>query len=572
MTRARLRRLSRLLVLLFAACSYDPSIPEDELDEEDDPFPDPPQVDAESPADALASPDAPTLAGAVVPGFCASYPPANLGSFQQSTRVFYGADGFLKYASDASKNRIPDFSHAGYRAGEQPLPFVAEVATVGPGAGDDTARVQAAIDAVAARTPDAKGHRGALRMLPGVYEISGTLKVSKSGVVLRGSGHGGNSAVDTLIKATGNNPHQRNVISLGAGGGSGWRNPVANTQVNVTTGFVPVGSRSFEVDKPERLAVGKRVILRHPSTSAWIAALGGGGATSGWWTPGAIDIYYVRRVTAIVGKTVTLDVPVFNHLDKSLSQSVVYVINDASLVREAGVENLRIDIQTAGGSDENHAWTGVSVAGATDSWVSDVTVLHFGYAGIKVSNADHITVLRGHAFDPVSLVTGSRRYNFSVDDFAQNVLFVEPEAKGARHAFVSNGTSTVSGVVFLRGKAQGGHTTSEGHRKWSQGLLFDSIVETGGLASAVVGLYNRGNYGTQHGWSSAHSVLWRYSTGGKKAILQKPPTAQNYAIGVIGPVTASGPFAGGPGHVETIPNLAPGSLYEAQLCDRLKKP
>jgi len=70
----------------------------------------------------------------------------------------------------------------------------------------------------------------------------------------------------------------------------------------------------------------------------------------------------------------------------------------------------------------------------------------------------------------------------------------------------------------------------------------------------------------------ANSVLWRYSTGGKNAILQKPPTAQNYAIGTKGPVTSNGPFAGGPGFVEAITGeLAPHSLYEGQLCDRLTR-
>src|SRR5689334_5060666 len=44
---------------------------------------------------------------AVMPSFCNAYPPANLASFGQSSRVFYGADGFLQYASDASKNRVP---------------------------------------------------------------------------------------------------------------------------------------------------------------------------------------------------------------------------------------------------------------------------------------------------------------------------------------------------------------------------------------------------------------------------------------------------------------------------------
>jgi hypothetical protein len=526
------------------------------------------------PGELDAAPGAPDGAPAPpdgLPAFCADYPPADLAASQQSTRVFYGADGHLQYTSDGDGNRIPDFGFAGYHFGEHALPTYAEVARIGPGDGDDTARVQAAIDDVAARAPDADGVRGALVLDPGEYQIAGTLRVPASGMVLRGSGDGADPAVDTILHATGDNPHQRTVLTVGAGGGGGWRGALAGTQANVTSDLVAVGASSFDVDHPERLSVGQRVIVKHPSTQAWIGALGGGGASVAW-TPGDLDIEYLRRVTAIAGNTVTVDVPVYNHLDRGLAQSVIYAVDDDDLVREAGVESLRVVIDSAGGTDENHAWSGVAVQGAEDSWVAHVTATGFGYAGVKVGNSDRITVSHARAIDPVGVVDGGRFYNFDVDDFAQEILFVDCEASGARHAFVSNGTSTVSDVVFLRSRSLITHNSSEGHRRWSQGLLYDGVSESQPGSAAVIGLYNRGDYGTQHGWAAVHSVLWRYDTAGKNAIIQKPPTAQNYAIGTIGPVTANGPFAGGPGHVEAIAGtLAPHSLYEAQLCDRLRR-
>src|SRR4029079_257321 len=101
-------------------------------------------------------------------------------------------------------------------------------------------------------------------------------------------------------------------------------------------------------------------------------------------------------------------------------------------------------------------------------------------------------------------------------------------------------------------------TSSEGHRRWSQGLLYDNIVEVTPGSGTVVGLYNRGDWGTQHVWAAAHSVLWHYDTAGKDAILQRPPTAQNWAIGTVGHVTSKGPFAGPPGLSESIAGtLAP---------------
>jgi hypothetical protein len=387
-------------------------------------------------------------------------------------------------------------------------------------------------------------------------------------VVLRGSGDGPDG---TVLRAPGDTPHQRSVIVLGNGSGVRWRDPRPGTETEITTARVTVGERRFAVAAPERLAVGDRVIVRHPSTAAWIDALGGGGAMIPW-TPGDLDIPYLRRVVAIDGDRVTIDVPIHNHLDRALAQSVIYAVDDAMLVREAGVERLRVDIVTAGGDDENHAWNAIDVAGAEDAWVDDVTALHFGYAAVRVHDSDRITVRNAVALEPVAQVTGGRLYHFAADAFAQEVLFVECDASQARHAFVSNGTSSVSGIVFLRGIGRDARTSSEGHRRWSQALLYDGIVELSPDTGNVVGLYNRGDWGTQHGWAAAHSVLWRYDTGGRRAILQQPPTAQNWAIGTRGTVTADGPFDGPPGLAEPIAgDLAPASLYEAQVCDRLRR-
>jgi hypothetical protein len=135
---------------------------------------------------------------------------------------------------------------------------------------------------------------------------------------------------------------------------------------------------------------------------------------------------------------------------------------------------------------------------------------------------------------------------------------------------VSNGTASVSGVVFLRCTSSQINASSEGHRRWSQALLFDSIVEDQPQVNLVVGAYNRGDYGTLHGWAAVHSVIWRHDTAGAQALVQQPPTAQNYAIGVKGVATGSGPFAGPAGYIEDgAGDLVPSSLYEAQLCDRL---
>ena len=493
-----------------------------------------------------------TASRAAIPSFCDQYPQSG-GS--QSSRVFYSG-GRLSYASDSSQNRIPDYSYVGYKAGQESIPSVPEVSRISATSGDQTARIQAALDAVGARTPDANGIRGALVLNAGTYQINGTLRINKSGVVLRGVG---DSTSGTVLRAVGDTPHQRPVIILGSG--SGWSE--VSPRTDITTSFVQVGSRSFQVASTSGFAVGNEVVVHHPSSQAWINAVGGGG-TNGEanWSPGSIEIVYHRRIASISGTTVTLDAPVYNHLNRSLTQSYLTRIS-WTYITKAAVESLRIDIVTAGGDDENHAWNGVLVQGAQDSWVRNITALHFGFAAVSVTRSSHTTVDDSEGLDPVGIRTGGRFYNFQVGHHGQLVLFKNCRATNARHGFISSGGPDASGIVFYRSTSSLQGDNEAGHMKWTQGVLFDNF---GGGTS--VKLINRGNMGTSHGWGAAHSTAWQI---GATMFIQKPPTAQNYGISTTGSFSTSYPQPGPAGHTEmkSAP-LVPSSLYEAQLCDRLE--
>lgn len=148
--------------------------------------------------------------------FCGNYPPAPQAGQWSSAHVSYDTSGRLKYASDSARNRVPDFSYVGYHSGEKPLPNVPDVLTINPVTGDNTAHIQRAIDQVGARTPDTNGHRGAVKLAAGKYDIRGTVRIKHSGVVLRGSGDG------TTLFGRGDSPHQRTVVVLGSDAGTPW--------------------------------------------------------------------------------------------------------------------------------------------------------------------------------------------------------------------------------------------------------------------------------------------------------------------------------------------------------------
>lgn len=496
-----------------------------------------------------------------VPALCTEQPTTPAPGQWQSTRVRYES-GELVYARDGERNRIVDFSYAGYHYGERALPNVPVVTTLAPVAGDNTAHIQAALDEVGNRTPDENGLRGAVLLSPGRYVIEGTLRINKSGVVLRGSGRG-TSASDTILIGRGDTPHQRTLVVLGSGSGNPW---TLGPATNITTQFVEVGSLSFDVQDPSLFEVGQEVMVIHPSPRAWIDAVGGGGTNSdAAWAPGSKDMTWVRRIRGISGNTITLDAPVYNHIDRALVQGRVARVTNRSLVREVGIESLRIEVETAGGEDENHVWDTIGFVGAEDSWARDITTLHFGKAGVFTARSIRITVEDVEALDPVAIRTGSRMYNFNTEAQSQLILFTRCRATNGRHNYISNGVQTSSGIVIHRSFSSG-DSDSEGHRHWTQAMLFDNVTSPSG----AIKLINRGDYGTSHGWGAVHSVIW--NTNGSVQV-QKPPTAQNYVISPTANPNTNFPFAGAQGHVERQSGkLFPASLYEAQLCARLRKP
>ncbi len=513
------------------------------------------------------------LVSAGLPSYCASYPrPLPPGGWEAAA-VRYNAAGRLVYATESGQNRIPDFSHAGYENGTGLVPSVPEATRVSPGDGDDTARIQAAIDSVGQRPIGPSGYRGAVVLAAGRYEIGGVVRVNREGVVLRGSGQGGDPASATLLLATGTSTTTR--VVLGTGASSGWDDEVAGTRTDVTTSFVAAGALSFEVSNAGPLAVGDTVVVVHPNTQAWYDAIDGGGVTSDPpWAPGTLpDHRYKRRIRSKSGNRLTLDAPIFHHLDRSLTQAYVFKLQPDTAVARVGIENLRVDSEFVGSEDEAHARSSIQVMGVEDGWIRNVTTLHFVYGGVHVNgDAVRVTVQGVSALDPVAQRTGGRMYSFVTEGLSQLVLFTGCRTRNGRHPYVTQ-VSQAAGVVFHRSVEEGNNTNqaavSEGHRRWSQALLYDRIQHVG---NGSVHLGCRGDTATSHGWGAVHSVIWNPQFGTGQAWIEKPPTGQNWAAGA-GPfsvLTRYCPDAQG-GHIEQRSGtLRQESLYEAQMCDRLR--
>src|SRR5262245_20406159 len=184
-----------------------------------------------------------------------------------SSWVYYGPDGTLQYQATPLGDRILDFAGAGYMGGRQNIPLAPVVLALNPTgtSADDSARIQAAINQVSTM-PLVNGLRGAILFTAGTYNISASLNINASGVVLRGQGQG---PAGTVFYSTGTTMY--NVIEAKPPAGSSTSySAVSGTTQTISDSYVPVGATSFHVPNPAIYNVGDKIIVNRPSTQQWI--------------------------------------------------------------------------------------------------------------------------------------------------------------------------------------------------------------------------------------------------------------------------------------------------------------
>ncbi|HYH55722.1 MAG TPA: DUF6298 domain-containing protein, partial [Anseongella sp.] len=464
-----------------------------------------------------------------------------------------GPDGELVYRSGERGDRVPDFSYSGYMAGEKPLPDVPARLLVPWTEGDATQRIQAALDHVASLPPDASGIRGAVLLEKGVYVISGSLRISASGVVLRGSGRGKEGTIlfgagrsrETLIRIAGK--HDRE----------------AGPSVRVASAYVPVNARELRVAAPHSIRKGDQVMVRRPSTESWIRELGMKefGGETGWlgWKPGERDISWDRTVSAVKGNSIVLDAPLTTALDTAYGGGTVAVYRWPGRISQVGVENLvcRSDYDPAKPKDEEHRWMGITLENVRDAWVRQVVFEHFAGSAVAVyETGSRITVEDCKSLAPVSEIGGQRRYTFFTS--GQQTLFQRLYAEEGYHDFAA-GFMAAGPNAFVQCESHLPHSFSGAIDSWASGLLFDNVRIDGEALSFL----NRGQDGQGAGWTAANSVMWQCSAS--RVDCYSPPTAGNWAFGIWASFAGNAYWGNVNDHVE------PRSLYYAQLAARLGK-
>jgi Ca2+-binding RTX toxin-like protein len=533
------------------------------------PTPPPPATPTPTPTNTPTpspTPGPPTPSPTPMPNIGACMPLFNTAD--PATRwAHYDLTGALTYETlDGRGDRIMDFSHAGYKGGGVALPIVPPTLTLAPTAsGDDTPRIQAAIDQVAALPLDpTTGLRGAVRLEAGEYRIDGTLNLTVSGVVLRGAGSGEGG---TVLHLTGS-PHK--ALNLAGSGSRTLGMPVTITDV-----YVPSGTRTLNLSSVTGLAVGERVLVRRRATSAWIEFmqmhdLVRNGAPQTWISAGS-TFTTDRRIVAIAGNEITLDAPVSDSFDGTwlgLPVGDVVPFTFPGRIAQVGVEDLAVIAPPQSVPINQPNYKLLSVDAVEDAWVKNVYARDCG-SGASVGDAARRITFDGVTLDhtlPANTSAGAPG-DFGIS--GTQTLLMRCRSLNARSVFyaLTQGTD-IGPIVFLDFQASNG-TAIQPHQRWATGLLVDRAR----LASGAIELENRGNLGSGHGWTMGWGVSWN-SVANSFAI-QQPPGTTNWAIGNKGGITDR------PRYGTTAPNMPrgafdshgtfvqPTSLYLAQLCDRL---
>jgi len=502
-----------------------------------------------------------------------------------TTLVYPGTNGKLVYIADSLGNKIPDFSNAGYKGGGVAIPYVAIKETVWPVLGDNSANIKAAIDRVSAMTPDASGFRGAVLLKMGTYNLEKPIYIKASGIVLRGEGM---SDIGTILIGKLQKEGQgRSRAALVNFEGTALKAQEETKQV-ITDNYVPVGARSFNVVSSKAFKAGDKILVRRIGNQAWIKEIGEDsiGAGRSRWRP--FNINWDRVITEVKGNTITVDAPILCAIETRWGGGEILKYEDQGRLEQVGIENLRgiseynptVRMTSYGNmdrgnfddktrphyegneyySDENHYFNFINLTNSLNSWVRNISALHFGSSVVSAGNGTKwITVQDCESREPVSIRAGARRFTFQLS--GQLSLVQRCFSQKGRHSFVLGTNAT--GNVFLYCEAVNPYATSEPHANWITGSLYDNVKAP---------LSARYWKDINIGWAGANIVFWNCEGD---YLIQSPPTATNYSFGHIGINavifnTFFQDLTKPNGHVESMDkHVTPKSLYLTQLKERL---
>ncbi len=454
-----------------------------------------------------------------------------------------GADLWRQYQADPDRHPvIPNVSYAGYQCGDVPLPqppaqfdLVKDFAAVGDGASDATA---AFATAIAKAASVAKPGKPVVISIPaGTYNVTGMIRLDRSGVILRGVARG-----ETIIAFQ--KPLSGVLGASQAGSSSRWswsgglvwmgpgdvfaadgifRTP-ASTQdweewqtlpaVAQVTAPAKRGDHTVQVDAAgaKALKVGDTLLLcwANPADRSLLLHMAGHAlmadydwAKSGAGLTGAQAWRWPVEIAAVEGTTVTLRQPL--RIDIRPEWQVRFAPLGAHL-SECGIEalTLRMVPHAAAKHLADVGWNGVYLNRALHCWVRDVTVENSDNALIHASAKN--TTVSG------LIVTGGKHHHATAlrvsshDNLICDFRIESQPKHGINTEYLSTGNVWCRGVML--------HGTFDSHRAMSfESLRSDITVNNDGTP---------GGGGQAGPFLGARVVHWNIRVTGKADFIYQP--------------------------------------------------
>ena len=509
---------------------------------------------------------------------------------------------------------IQDFSYAGYRAGEQPIPNIAGPifnVTLPPYNADKTGVTNATV-AIQSAINAAQSAGGGVVFLPaGTYSISPqgannyALQITGANVILRGTGTNA-----TFLLNTSTNMRSKSIILLSGPSAAGfYSSGAASTTISQD---LPGPTMQIPVTSTSGLATGQWVVVRADCTDAWITEHG----EPDWIGYGSNlrGVAYFRRVVGVsaVSNTITINAPTRYYL-KTRDNARVVRLSAAPLLN-CGLEDFSIgnlqhnstgwsenDYTVAGtGAYDVHDSFAIRIVRARDCWMRNLatfqptgntTTAHLLSNGILINECSQLTLTNIDFARTQYGGGGGNGYLYRLQN-ANDCLLDNCRATFTRHGFVLSHMAS-SGNVYhgCTDKDTGRQTgdtgsqstsgaNSDHHMHFSHANLVDTCTADG---SGFEARYRPYGSAPLHNLTAAHSVFWntRGIGSGPTYAVQSEQSRYGYVIGTRGTRTGvslstyGGTKCNPVDHVEGVGQgdfLEPFSLYKDQLEQRLNLP
>ncbi len=500
--------------------------------------------------------------------------------------------------TDTEGRFIHDFSYAGYRMGEAPIPNTipgVEVTVTDPpysadptGANDATTAIQAAIDYVGQQGGGVVFMpAGTYRLIPLTNEIA-ALYLRKSGVVLRGAGR-----EQTFLYNDRTDMRQRNVIRVDPEVNARWWYGAAPPVL--LTADADNRATSVQLSDASSFQPGDWVIAHAKASIEWVAEHD---MTGVWYESIVHGPTFLRQVTAVNGDQLVLDIPLRYPL-KVRDEAQVYLAKEH--LREIGLEDFSIGMQehagTSGWGDYDHADPtnsaydvhasyAIYIKNLIDGWVRRVNTYrpasnagpyHLLSIGLRVDHTRNISIVDSIFSHPQYEGGGGNGYGFVIS--GSDTLLLNCGSVSTRHSYTFT-TIVTSGNVLLQSSSAGPRYGTDFHRHLSMANLIDGLTLLEDYVDAT--FRDSGN----HGFSTTQSVI--YNTRGlsyhpaRDFIVDSRQFDWGFAIGTQGaaPKLITEPVIEQPSNKDTAPEdwsegqghsgtIEPQSLYLDQLARRL---